>query len=55
MFIVCFRFSFEYFCVHQPKLRVIFACAAVECGLPYYVHVTDTASNIMSVSKNEVS
>ena len=22
MFIVCLRFSFEYFCVYQPKLRV---------------------------------
>ena len=22
MFVVCLRFSFEYFCVHQPKLRV---------------------------------
>ena len=38
MFIVCFQFSFEYFWVHQPKLRVIFTCAAVECCLPYHVH-----------------
>ena len=38
MFIVCFRFSFEYFCVHQAKLRVIFACVTIECFLPYHVH-----------------
>ena len=33
MFIVCFWFSVEYFCLNQPKLRVIFACAAIECCL----------------------